>query len=42
MTHPQYRKVVLQGHVANYIDSHGLAALTRLASTENVFIHVGQ
>ena len=36
VTHPQYRKVLLQGHVA--LDSHGLAARTRLASTENVFI----
>ena len=36
MTHPQYRKVLLQGHVA--LESHGLAARARLASTENVFI----
>ena len=35
MTHPQYRKVLLQGHVA--LESHGLAAGARLASTENVF-----
>ena len=33
---PQYRKVLLQGHVA--LESHGLAARARLASTENVFI----
>ena len=36
VTHPQYRKVLLQGHVA--LESHGLAARARLASTENVFI----
>ena len=32
----QYRKVLLQGHVA--LESHGLAARAKLASTENVFI----
>ena len=36
VTHPQYRKVLLQGHVA--LDSHELAARTRLASTESVFL----
>ena len=36
MTHPQYRKLLLQGHVA--LESHGLAAQARIASTENVFI----
>ena len=36
MTHPQYRKVLLQGHVA--LESHGLAARARLASTEKAFI----
>ena len=36
VTHPQYRKVLLQGHVA--LESHRLAAPARLASTENVFI----
>ena len=33
MTHPQYRKVLLQRHVA--LESHGLAARARLARTEN-------
>ena len=33
---PQYRKLLLQIHVA--LESHGLAARARLASTENVFI----
>ena len=36
VTHPQCRKVLLQGQVG--LESHGLAARTRLASTENVFI----
>ena len=32
VTHPQYRKMLLQGHVA--LESHGLAARARLASTK--------
>ena len=36
VTHSQYRKVLLQGHVA--LESHELADRARLASTENVYI----